>query len=283
MVPKSPIDPEAYRIAADALQRTRAFVRRELEKLHGKAWESKGIPEPVSGFLRGRRERETGIMWRLPEIVDLLDYAGFGNLYDVIAANAPVLQQFAFILPDPSLLRTRFLELDVVLNRVAFARPLSDVELEFLAGFAQRLARLDAGEGAAAAAPGKAPDDETYAIPPPEVTNERLAQALKKGDATTLMAALYQEVTASADAIWTSTNLPALRVWPRVSGSDWFRKRAASGDLAALTEFYTLLAEARELVDGGSSPGEVQDLLRRRKFAQVLMAMREVFKSSAKT
>ena len=278
---ESPVNVDAYRAAAEALQQTRALIRRELERLHGRAWEERGLPEPVRGFLLGRRERETGIMWRLPEIVDLLDYAGFANLHDIVADTPALVALFRAMLPDPTLLRTRFLELDVVLNRVAFARPLSPVELEFLHGFAQRLAALAASQGIGPAEGGAAPHAEASPAAV-ELSDERLRQALRKGDGATLMAALYQEVTAAADAVWTSAALPPLRIWPEVAASQWFRGRAASGELARLVEFYGRLDEARALISAGAPLDEVQELLRTRRFAQLLMALREVFKLAAR-
>ncbi len=130
---------DACRLASEILQRLRRVVRESLAALHGKGWEENGIPVEIRDFLMQRQAREASISWNLTDTVDVLDFAGFVNIYEVIAANESLLQRFLPLAPDPTVLRIRFLELDTVLNRIAYARPITESELGFLVSFDERL------------------------------------------------------------------------------------------------------------------------------------------------
>ncbi len=138
-MPKLDANLDACRLSSEILQRLRKMVRESLGALHGKGWEENGIPVEIRDFLMQRQAREASISWSLTDTVDVLDFAGFQNIYEIIAANESLLQRFLPLAPDPTVLRIRFLELDTVLNRIAYARPISEAELGFLVSFDERL------------------------------------------------------------------------------------------------------------------------------------------------
>ena len=133
---------DAYRLAASALERLRALIRRHLEALHGPDWETEALPADPAEFLAQRRARESNVKWNPSSSTDLLDFAGFCNLHEILNTHPRLSDGFARLVPEPQTLRLRFLELDTVLNRIAYARPVSDSDMELLLGFDERLRQL---------------------------------------------------------------------------------------------------------------------------------------------
>jgi hypothetical protein len=169
---------DACQMSSEILLRLRKIMRESLRAIHGKEWEATGIPDEIRDFLTQRQAREASINWNLSDAVDILDFAGFLNLYDVMAANPQILQRFLPLAPDASVLRIRFLELDTILTRIAYARPISESELGFLVTFEDRLKKtasapapaIEEVPAAPPAKPGKtaaAPTPPLKAVPPP--------------------------------------------------------------------------------------------------------------------
>ena len=166
---------DAYRLAATALERLRTLVRRCLESEHGPGWPSSAIPDDPGRVLAQRRDREHSVKWNPSSATDLLDFAGFVNLHQILATHPRLSEAIARLVPEPQALRVRFLELDTVLNRIAYARPVSESDIELLLGFDERLRQL-ASELAAASAgaeplaavagPGPAATERRTAVPP---------------------------------------------------------------------------------------------------------------------
>lgn len=130
---------DACQMSSEILLRLRKILRESLRGIHGKEWEATGIPEEIRDHLTQRQAREASINWNLSDAVDILDFGGFLDLYDVMAANPQILQRFLPLAPDAGVLRIRFLELDTILTRIAYARPISESELGFLVTFEDRL------------------------------------------------------------------------------------------------------------------------------------------------
>jgi hypothetical protein len=151
---------DACQMSSEILLRLRRIMRETLRAIHGKEWEAIGIPDDIRDYLTQRQAREASINWNLSDAADILDFAGFLNIYDIMAANPQLLQRLLPLAPDASVLRIRFLELDTILNRIAYARPISEAELGFLVTFEDRLKKTTSGpppavEQAPAAVPGK--------------------------------------------------------------------------------------------------------------------------------
>ena len=169
---------DACQMSSEILLRLRKIMRESLRAIHGEEWVATGIPEEIQEYLTQRQAREASINWNLSDAVDILDFAGFLTLYEIMAATPQLLQRFLPLAPDASVLRIRFLELDTILNRIAYARPISEGELGFLVTFDERLkktasAPAPAVEDAPAAAPVRpgrtaaAPTPPAKVAPPP--------------------------------------------------------------------------------------------------------------------
>jgi len=158
-VGKLEINLDACRLSSEILRRLRTIVRDTLRTLFGDDWITAGVPPELWQHLSRRQAREASINWNLSDDVDILDYAGFADVYDLIVTHEPLLERFLNLAPDASVLRIRFLELDTIISRIAYARPVTETELGFLASFDERLKRAGDGAGAAprgARAPARA-------------------------------------------------------------------------------------------------------------------------------
>jgi hypothetical protein len=325
---------DAYRIISDNLRRVRAVLRQALEQLHGPHWEAVIEPMDRRTFLAQRREREISINWRRATADDLLEYGNFSDLYEFVAADKRLLERFATVARDEEVLRLRFLEIDSIFNRVAYARPISESEMELLINFDERLRRLGDGatvaqeivgdvpvhpplretspapsmppaQGFAAAptaptpspaaqppsrphaAPTNTPAAPTPAtpspppppVPPSAVSPSRMKEALQAGDEVTVLTGLYGEVTAIADGLWSDTSCPSPRLWEMVRESTWYSENFTPLGLKPLSDFYDLAHTARGRLLDGMSRKQLQDFLKEHNFAQILLALRDLFRS----
>ena len=135
---------DACQLSGEILMRLRKIIREGLRNAYGKTWEEIGVPGDIREFLIQRQAREASINWNLSDSVDTLDFAGYLNLYDIISATPHLLQRFLPLAPDAHVLRIRFLELDTILNRIAYCRPISESDLGFLVSFEDRLKKTPA-------------------------------------------------------------------------------------------------------------------------------------------
>ncbi len=316
---------DAYRLIAECLHRIRQVLRDELQALHGDDWAEAGLPEELRENLSLRRSHEASINWHLSDSADLLDYAGFSNIYDVVASSPDILRRFASLAPDPNVLRIRFLELDTILNRIAFIRPVTDTEMGFLVSFDERLRKVASGPGPgerparpASESPRPAPPPEKPTAAEPPVADERPAreskpspkaaaksapseapakpapapekareapaadgafeEALAAGKDPVILSSLYREITSLADGLWSHGAPAAPHVWEKVRESEWYKLHFAQFGLKPVSDFYALVEEARDRMLSGMSRSELQELLKERNFAQVLLSLRELFK-----
>lgn len=347
-MPADDLNLDAYRIISANLFRVRNALRLALQELHGPDWEDKVEPEDRRVFLTQRREREINVNWRRSDHPDILDYGNFSDLCEFVSAHPELLKRFGVLARDPELLRLRFLELDTLFNRVAYARPLSEAELELLISFDDRLKRLDeppaskpsarpsqpattAGAHQAAeasssgsskataqaeapaapheeepppapeprpATPADRPQDDVAPVaapvargaaaaprsrtadrkPLPSVTMARLREALDKGDEQTILTAVYSEVTSLADGLWSDSSPPTPRVWEALRESDWYSEHFVDLGLKPVSDFYDLAGTARQHMLDGTSRRELQEFLKEHRFAQVLLALRDLFR-----
>jgi hypothetical protein len=327
---------DACQMSSEILLRLRKIMRESLRTIHGNEWEATGIPTEIREYLTQRQAREASINWNLSDAVDILDFAGFVDLYEVMAANPQLLQRFLPLAPDPSVLRIRFLELDTILSRIAYARPISESELGFLVTFEDRLkksasAPLPAIEevpaappprpGRTAAAPtpppkvvppspspaapaprGGSPDPQPKAAlqkpaspskPEPEpaavpvaaepVGPQELESALKRNDNKVILTALYQEVTALADGLWNGSvaSLQA-RTWEQVRESQWYHDLFGKLGLKPISDFFGLFDAAKGRMGAGSSRNDLQEFLKDHSFVQVLLGLKDLFRTHMK-
>ena len=116
-------------------------------------------------------------------------------------------------------------------------------------------------------------------MPPAAVSPSRLREALAAGDEATVLAGLYGEVTAIADGLWSDTSCPSPRLWEVVRESSWYSENFTSLGLKPLSDFYDLAHSARERLLTGISRKQLQDFLKEHNFAQILLALRDLFRS----
>lgn len=312
---------DAYRTCAEAMVRLRRFLRQQLNggdpADNGSTW----VPDELRAHLVQRQEREQGIHWGLGESCDLLDFAGFTNLFEIIAANDHLVQLFSSLAPDVNLLRSRFLEMDTAFNRVAFVRPVSESELEFLTSFDERLRRVmssvetdvprvepgktaaaknqplpkapqrhsAASASQAAKATSRAPEPPSVPAAKPhadrsiEPSRRDIAQLIAEDDKVGILKALYQEITGIADGMWGTGTPPVPRNWEHVRESDWYRVNFVPLGLKPVSDFYDVAETSREMLLSGTSRNQIQDFLRERNFAQLLLSLRDMFRKNLAT
>ncbi len=201
------------------------------------------------------------------------------------------------------MLRVRFLELDTIFQRVAYARPISEIEMELLAALAERLRKSFETEGKTspprprpeqkAAAPEALASGQPLTAPldlrpaatktggqapgsPAPSAKETLLQALEAGDTKRIMAALYKEVVRAADAIFKEGKAPACPVWETVRESAWYTQNFRPLSLAPLSHFFDIVEDTKELARSASRE-EILEAVRNRGFAQTLLQLKELF------
>ena len=126
---------DAYRIVSEILGKLRIAIREVLERVYGGEWYRKGLPEEVFERLVAAKEREKSIDWYEGQYQQILDYATFTDLIEVLEKNSDHFPEFVNLAPSRALLQARFLELDVMRAKLGRARPISETELSFLGTF----------------------------------------------------------------------------------------------------------------------------------------------------
>ena len=170
---------DAYRVIAEILTDLRPLVRERLEANLGKEWFKDGIPPEVFDGLIRSKEQETSIDWYENRYQEVIDYAVFPDLFEIVTANAGLFQPILKLAPSQSLLNTRFLELEVMRSKIGRARQVSDAEINFLTSFHLRFRKAvqelrDAPvEGGGDPAPKRAADEpEKAAAPSPKPASD---------------------------------------------------------------------------------------------------------------
>jgi hypothetical protein len=152
---------DAYRIVSEILGEMRRAVREGLEAVYGERWYRDGLPEEVFQRLVAAKERERSIDWYEGQYQQIMDYAVFADLIEILERNAEHFPTLMALAPSTSLLQARFLELDVMRAKLGRARPVSETELSFLGTFHLRFRK--AISETVPPAPRPRPDD---AAPP---------------------------------------------------------------------------------------------------------------------
>jgi hypothetical protein len=165
---------DAYRIVSEILGELRLAVRQRLEQVHGEEWYRKGLPEEVFKRLIAAKEREKSIDWYEGQYQQIMDYAVFADLIEILEHSPESFPAFTGLAPSTALLNARFLELDVMRAKLGRARPISETELSFLGTFHLRFRKAvrEAQEAEGDIAPPPAsPKDETVeaVVPEPEL------------------------------------------------------------------------------------------------------------------
>lgn len=126
---------DAYRIVAEILNELRLTVRRGLERLHGDEWFRNGLPAGLLERLINSKEQEKAIDWYESEYQQVIDYAVFPDLLEILEHQAESFAAIIKLAPSPALLHARFLELEVMRSKLGRTRPVSESEISFLSTF----------------------------------------------------------------------------------------------------------------------------------------------------
>jgi hypothetical protein len=113
---------DAYRIISKILGELRTAIREVLEGEYGDDWHSKGLPEEVFDRLVAAKEREQSIDWYDGQYQQIMDYATFLDLIAIIEKNSDHFPEIVNLAPSVALLQARFLELDVMREKLGRAR-----------------------------------------------------------------------------------------------------------------------------------------------------------------
>lgn len=152
---------DAYRVIAEILTDLRPLVRERLEAKLGKEWFRDGIPESIFENLIENKEQEASIDWYENRYQEVISYAVFPDLFEIIIANSSLFDPILKLAPSESLLNTRFLELEVMRSKIGRARQISESEINFLTSFHLRFRRAVqelTGEEPVTPAPRKEPE-----------------------------------------------------------------------------------------------------------------------------
>lgn len=124
------------------------------------------------------------------------------------------------------------------------------------------------------AAPSSAPP----VAPAPE--RSPLEIALEQSDHRTIFRDLYREVMEIAEGLWT-TDVPTVpRVWDKVRVSPWYEQNFSRRGLQPLSDFYGVVAQVWERMRQGIARDELQEFLKQSSFAQLLLALRDMFQKN---
>ena len=132
---------DAYRVIAEILTDLRPLVRDRIESEFGKEWFRDGIPEQVFERLIRNKEQEASIDWYENRYQEVIGYAVFPDLFEIIIANPSLFGPILKLAPSQSLLNTRFLELEVMRSKIGRARQVGETEINFLTSFHLRFRR----------------------------------------------------------------------------------------------------------------------------------------------
>ena len=126
---------DAYRIVSEILGDLRRAIREGLEAVYGEAWYRDGLPKEVFDRLVAAKEREKSIDWYEGQYQQIMDYAVFADLVQILEQNTEHFPELMALAPSGALLQARFVELDVMRAKLGRARPISETELSFLGTF----------------------------------------------------------------------------------------------------------------------------------------------------
>jgi hypothetical protein len=119
--------------------------------------------------------------------------------------------------------------------------------------------------------------EEVAEAAPAERAGQTIDEALENGDHRFVLRALYQEITNTAEGIWTKDVLPMRRIWDKVSTSNWYEQNFSQLGLKPISDFYEIMSKVDSQMRQGSSKADLQDYLKQSNFARVLLSLRDMF------
>jgi hypothetical protein len=301
---------QAYRLMAEVLVNMRRIMVRGLHKASGKSWYEEGCPPEVYRRLSERRESESAMERTVVETEDLMAFATFGDMAEIVDQNDALAQLLHRLAPSRQFLSARMSELESLSGKLVSARPLTEEEFRMLTNYHMKLRDLVAGaRGRPHPERAEAVDDSLSAgeiessskevvaplrEPPPEVSpirppsdstpppDDTVAEPRSDGehgtiDDTETLQTLRHEIVAAADSLFKHDEQVDIGEWRKAKKSGWFKKRSKELDLEPVGAFYETVEEHQKLAAAGATPGELDGFLTRTGLARVLLELRELF------
>jgi hypothetical protein len=126
---------EAYHIVADMLVNLRRIMSRGLEKCAGEDWHLDSCPQEIYEALVERKEHEAAVDRSSGDYEQLINFATFGDLAELLAANEDLARLLSSLEPENTTLIDRLREMEVVRLKLAEARAFVDDDIEILSGY----------------------------------------------------------------------------------------------------------------------------------------------------
>jgi hypothetical protein len=103
----------------------RELIKDRLQETHGADWWAKAIPQKVQKFAEDRQTKAQSDSWLEGQKLELLSFAEFGHLSDIIIANW---DEFSDLVPSQHWVKQRMDELEQTRNFIAHHRLLLPTE-----------------------------------------------------------------------------------------------------------------------------------------------------------
>ena len=116
--------------------------------------------------------------------------------------------------------------------------------------------------------------------PEPAPRPSTIDVAIGEADTREILRELYNEITVTAEALWSEEPLEPSTVWKKVSASTWYEQNFSRLGLKSVSDFYEVISSVHEHMHDGISREEIQDLLKGYNFAQILLSLRDMFQKN---
>jgi hypothetical protein len=178
---------EAYHIVADMLVNLRRIMHRGLEKCAGKSWYLDACPPGIYENLISRKEREAAIDRFSRDYEQIINFATFSELADILEFNNDLKVLLASLEPEGATLVDRLREMEIIRVKMAEARVFGDDDIEVLGEYHREFRELltnprkKRDEETVPAAKESAADFETEAGHKPASLRDGVAAAAAAG------------------------------------------------------------------------------------------------------
>lgn len=228
---------DAYRILAQILRDFRNSMRTQLEKLHGNEWYRVGLPQMVLDRLIERKEREKAIDWYENEYQELVDFASFEDILEILEANPDLMPELKAVTPSQPLLHARMMELEIMREKLAMARAISETELAFLGTFHLRIRKaLETASAKTGQEPTKARPPIQAVPAPAEAPKEVVAEQDPEGAHTRSEPEPDAEDVTTEDKDEEEKRAKRHKMKTRIGRSKTFGGAKVSGPSSAVTQ-----------------------------------------------
>ena len=272
---------------AEILLVLRERLDKEMRGLFGQIWLAEQAPEPVRRRLAERNEREDAVAFSEGARRELIDYADFGDIGEVLQGAGPGILDGVFA--QRQVLQSRLLELQVVQLKLSLALSLDDQDVALLSTLHGRLGLAQSAAPQVVVTPPLTAPTTAPPHPAPHRTERPVANSPAPAPAPPAPA---PQVAAAVTAPEAPPARPAARI-DAPSYEEFMQAlgRGATGVIirslyseimAAVSDFYAILEEVPKTLGSSPTRDKLAEHLNRRGFAQCLTALREVFQKHLK-